>query len=88
MKIKKNGNVITLTEFDLNRIVKQTINESVNQSSEEFSTASRRVSSALDNLVSETKRGNERKIDEAKDSVKHTLRRLENIIDEIKRKLR
>ncbi len=80
--------IVRLTESDLQRIVKQTINESVNQSSEEFRSSSRRVSLALDDLVSETKRGNERKIDEAKDSVKHSLRRLENIIDEIKRKLR
>jgi hypothetical protein len=80
--------IIRLTESDLNKIVKITINESLNQVAEDFRGTCRRVSSSLDDLDSATKRGDSRKIDEAKDLVKHQVRRLENLIDELKRKLR
>jgi len=80
--------IVRLTESDLTRIVKETINENINQSSEDFRSISRRVSSALDDLVSDTKKGDTRKIDESKDAVKLHIRRMENFIDDLKKKLR
>ena len=81
-------NIVRLTENDLKRIVKETINENINQSSEDFRSISRRVSSALDDLMSDTKKGDTRKIGDSMDAVKHHIRRMENIIDELKKKLR
>jgi DNA-binding ferritin-like protein len=80
--------IIRLTESDLTRIVRQTINENVNQTAEELRTASRRVLSALDDYNTENRKGDNRKIEESKDVVKHHIRRMENILDELKRKLR
>jgi hypothetical protein len=80
--------IIRLTESDLTRIVKNTINENINQSSEDFRGIWRRVTAALEDLNVEIKKGDTRKIEESKDSVKHHIRRMENILDELKRKLR
>jgi len=80
--------IVRLTEFDLNKIVKRTINESINQVAEDFRGTCKRVSYSLEDLDSATKKGDGRKIEEAKDLVKHQVRMLENIIEELKRKLR
>jgi hypothetical protein len=80
--------IIRLTESDLTRIVKNTINENINQSSEDFRGICRRVTAALEDLNVEIKKGEARKIEESKDIVKHHIRRMENILDELKRKLR
>ena len=80
--------IIRLTENDLARIVKKTLNENVNQSAEDLRTASRRVLSALEDYNTENRKGDNRKIEESKDVVKHHIRRMENILDELKRKLR
>ena len=85
IKMKK---IIRLTESDLQKIVKKTLNENVNQVSEELRTASRRVLSALDEYNTDVRKGDNRKIEESKDVVKHHIRRMENILDELKRKLR
>jgi hypothetical protein len=79
---------IRLTESDLARIVKKTINENINQSSEDFRSICRRVTASLDDLNVEMRKGDTRKTEESKDAVKHHIRRMENIIDELKRKLR
>jgi hypothetical protein len=83
--MKKN---IRLTESDLARIVKKTINENINQSSEDFRGICRRVTAALEDLSVEMRKGDTRKMEESKDVVKHHIRRMENILDELKRKLR
>jgi len=80
--------IVGLTESDLTRIVKKTINENINQSSEDFRSISRRVTASLDDLNNEMKKGDVRKMEESKDAVKHYIRRMEGIIDELKRKLR
>lgn len=80
--------IIRLTETDLVRIVKQTLNENVNQSTDDLRSVSRRVFSALDDYGTELKKGDNRKIEESKDTVKHQIKRMENILDELKRKLR
>jgi hypothetical protein len=80
--------VIRLTEKDLSRIVKKTINENINQSSEDFRGICRRVTAALEDLNVEMRKGDTRKMEESKDAVKHHIRRMENILDELKRKLR
>jgi hypothetical protein len=80
--------IVGLTESDLTRIVKKTINENINQSSEDFRSISRRVTASLDDLNVEMKRGDVRKMEESKDAVKRHIRRMEGIIDELKRKLR
>ena len=80
--------VIRLTESDLARIVKKTINENINQSSEDFRGICRRVTAALEDLNVEMRKGDTRKMEESKDAVKHHIRRMENILDELKRKLR
>jgi DNA-binding transcriptional regulator WhiA len=80
--------IVRLTESDLTRIVKKTINENINQSSEDFRSICRRVTASLDDLKVEMKKGDARKTEESKDAVKHHIRRMENIIDELKRKLR
>jgi len=80
--------IIRLTESDLTRIVKKTINENVNQTAEDFRGISRRVLSALEDYNTEIRKGDNRKIEESKDLVKHNIRRMENILDELKRKLR
>ena len=80
--------IVGLTESDLTRIVKKTINENINQSSEDFRSICRRVTASLDDLNNEMKKGDVRKIEESKDAVKHHIRRMEGIIDELKRKLR
>ena len=80
--------IIRLTETDLVRIVKQTLNENVNQSADDLRSVSRRVFSALDDYGTELKKGDNRKIEESKDVVKHQIKRMENILDELKRKLR
>jgi len=80
--------VIRLTESDLTRIVKNTINENINQSSEDFRGICRRVTAELEDLNVVIKKGDVRKIEESKDTVKHHIKRLEGIIDELKRKLR
>jgi len=82
------SDVNKLKESDLTRIVKETINENINQSSEDFRSISRRVSSALDDLVSDTKKGDTRKVDESIAAVKHHIRKMEGIIDDLKKKLR
>ena len=48
--------IIRLTESDLNKIVKITINESLNQVAEDFRGTCRRVSSSLDDLDSELRK--------------------------------
>jgi hypothetical protein len=80
--------VIRLTESDLTRIVKNTINENINQSSEDFRAICRRVTAELEDLNVVIKKGDVRKIEESKDTVKHHIKRMEGIIDELKRKLR
>jgi hypothetical protein len=80
--------IIRLTESDLARIVKKTINENINQSSEDFRGICRRVTAALEDLNVEMRKGDTRKMEESKDAVKHHIRRMENILDELKRKLR
>jgi hypothetical protein len=80
--------IVGLTESDLTRIVKKTINKNINQSSEDFRGISRRVTASLDDLNVEMKRGDVRKMEESKDAVKRHIRRMEGIIDELKRKLR
>ena len=80
--------IVGLTESDLTRIVKKTINENINQSSEDFRSISRRVTASLDDLNVEMKKGDLRKMEESKDAVKRHIRRMEGIIDELKRKLR
>jgi len=80
--------VIRLTESDLTRIVKNTINENINQSSEDFRGICRRVTAELEDLNVVIKKGDVRKIEESKDTVKHHIKRLEGIIDELKIKLR
>ena len=80
--------IIRLTESDLTRIVKNTINENINQSSEDFRGICRRVTAALEDLNVEIKKGDTRKIEESKDNVKHHIRKMESILDELKRKLR
>jgi hypothetical protein len=80
--------VIRLTESDLTRIVKNTINENINQSSEDFRGICRTVTAELEDLNVVIKKGDVRKIEESKDTVKHHIKRLEGIIDELKRKLR
>lgn len=39
--------IVRLTEFDLNKIVKRTINESINQVAEDFRNTCKRVSYSL-----------------------------------------
>jgi hypothetical protein len=80
--------IIRLTESDLARIVKRTINENINQSTEDFRGICRRVSAALEDLNVEIKKGDTRKIEESKDTAKHHIRKMESILDELKRKLR
>ena len=80
--------IVGLTESDLTRIVKKTINENINQSSEDFRSISRRVTASLDDLNVEMKKGDLRKMEESKDAVKRHIRRMEGIIDDLKRKLR
>ena len=80
--------IVGLTESDLTRIVKKTINENINQSSEDFRSISRRVTASLEDLNVEMKKGDVRKMEDSKDAVKHHIRRMEGIIDELKRKLR
>ena len=80
--------IVGLTESDLTRIVKKTINENINQSSEDFRSISRRVTASLDDLNNEMKKGDVRKMEESKDAVKHHIRRMEGIIDDLKKKLR
>lgn len=80
--------VMRLTESDLIRLVKNTINENINQSSEDFRGICRRVTAELEDLNVVIKKGDVRKIEESKDTVKHHIKRLEGIIDELKRKLR
>jgi DNA-binding transcriptional regulator WhiA len=80
--------IIRLTESDLARIVKKTINENINQSSEDFRSICRRVTAELEDLNVVMRKGDTRKMEESKDAVKHHIRRMENILDELKRKLR
>ena len=80
--------IVGLTESDLTRIVKKTINENINQSSEDFRSISRRVTASLDDLNVEMKKGDLRKMEDSKDAVKHHIRRMEGIIDDLKKKLR
>ena len=80
--------IVGLTESDLTRIVKKTINKNINQSSEDFRGISRRVTASLDDLNVEMKRGDVRKMEESKDAVKRHIRRMEGIIDDLKKKLR
>jgi hypothetical protein len=80
--------IVGLTESDLTRIVKKTINENINQSSEDFRSISRRVTASLDDLNVEMKKGDLRKMEESKDAVKRHIRRMEGIIDDLKKKLR
>ena len=80
--------VIKLTESDLARIVRQTLNENVNQTAEDFRSESRRLLSALDDYSTQSKRGESREIEETKGVLNRHIRRVENIIDELKRKLR
>ena len=77
--------IVGLTESDLTRIVKKTINENINQSSEDFRGISRRVTASLDDLNVEIKRGDVRKMEESKDAVKRHIRRMEGIIDDLKK---
>ena len=80
--------IVGLTESDLTRIVKKTINENINQSSEDFRSISRRVTASLDDLNVEMKKGDLRKMEESKDAVKRHIRRMEGIIDDLKKKIK
>ena len=70
--------IVGLTESDLTRIVKKTINENINQSSEDFRSISRRVTASLDDLNNEMKKGDVRKMEESKD-----LRKIKYYLSEI-----
>lgn len=80
--------VLRLTESDLTKIVKKVLNENITRSTDEFYSLSRKVLAYLDELNKEMKKGDPKKIEESKDLVKHYVRNLEQVIDEIKQKLR
>ena len=77
-----------LTERDLSRIVKRVINENTNQIADEFYSESKRLSRVLDDYNQDVKKGENRKIEESKEIVKRHIRRMENILDDLKRKFR
>ena len=77
-----------LTERDLSRIVKRVINENTNQIADEFYNESKRLSRVLDDYNQDVKKGENRKIEESKEIVKRHIRRMENILDDLRRKFR
>ena len=79
---------VRLSESYINRIVKQTINESVGQSAEDLRGEFRRLLTSLEDLQSTMKRGDLRKMEESRGIVNHRVRQLENILHELKIKLR
>lgn len=79
--------IIRLTENDLSRIVKQTISENVNNIADDLRGVSKRLNLSLDDYISDMKRGDSRKMEDSKEIVKKNIRRTENILDDLKRKL-
>ena len=79
---------VRLSESYINRIVKQTINESVGQSTEDLRGEFRRLLTSLEDLQSTMKRGDLKKMEESRGIVNHRVRQLENILHELKIKLR
>jgi hypothetical protein len=55
MKIKKNGQVVTLTESDLNVIIKRIINESVNISISSLTKSNNKIKGLTNNLKEDAK---------------------------------
>jgi len=80
--------IIRLTESDLSRIVKQTISENVNNMADDLRGVSKRLNLSLDDYISDMKRGDSRKMEDSKEIVKKNIKRMEDILDELKRKLR
>ena len=77
-----------LTERDLTNIVKRVLNENTNQIADELSGESKRLLNVLDDYNRDVKKGDNRKIEESKEIVKRHIRRMENILDDLKRKIR
>ena len=77
-----------LTERDLSRIVKRVLNENANQIADELSGESKRLLNVLDDYNRDVKKGDNRKIEDSKDIVKRHIRRMENVLEDLKRKLR
>jgi hypothetical protein len=80
--------IVKLTESDLSRIVKRIINENTNQIADEFYNESKRLSRILDDYNQDVKKGQNKKIEESKEIVKRHIRRMENILDDLKRKFK
>ena len=80
--------IVRLTESDLTRIVKNVINENINRSTDEYEIVSRKVRMYLNDLNTEMRKGDPKKIEEVKYLVLHQIRNLENVLSEIKTKLR
>jgi len=49
---------------------------------------SKRLNLSLDDYISDMKRGDSRKMEDSKEIVKKNIKRMEDILDELKRKLR
>lgn len=79
--------IIRLTESDLSRIVKQTINENVNNMADDLRGVSRRLNLSLDDYISVMKKGDSRKMEDSKQIVKRNIERMEEILKDLKRKL-
>ena len=79
---------IKLTERDLSRIVKRVLNENANQIADELSGESKRLLNVLDDYNRDVKKGDNRKIEDSKDIVKRHIRRMENVLEDLKRKMR
>jgi hypothetical protein len=81
-----------LNESDIKRIVSRVINESemngIDSLKEEISSKSRTLVNGLDELSYLLRRGDTRRIDEEKDNVMRHVMRLEDILNEVKQKLR
>ena len=81
-----------LNESDIKRIVSRVINESemngIDNLKEEISSKSRTLVNGLDELSYLLRRGDTRRIDEEKDNVMRHVMRLEDILNEVKQKLR
>lgn len=77
-----------LTERDLTNIVKRVLNENANQIADELSGESKRLLNVLDDYNRDVKKGDNRKIEDSKDIVKRHIRRMENVLEDLKRKMR
>ena len=77
-----------LTERDLTNIVKRVLNENANQIADELSSESKRLLNVLDDYNRDVKKGDNRKIEDSKDIVKRHIRRMENVLEDLKRKMR